>query len=278
VDFALGTDTAGSGRVPAAFNGLIGLKPTRGLVSTRGVVPACRTLDCVSIFARTVELARRVFDVACGYDAADPYSRTSHALAVPETVRYGVPPQAQREFFGDTDAAALYEQALTKFAPCVEIDFTPLHKTAELLYAGPWVAERLAAIEPFFKKHADQMDPVVREVIGQAHGYSAVDAFKAHYELQRLKRQTEQMWETVDVLVLPTAPTIYTHAQIAAEPFRLNTNLGYYTNFVNLLDMAAVAVPAGVRPNGLPFGISLIGAAFTDHLLLRLAEKVLPRS
>jgi allophanate hydrolase len=272
VDFALGTDTAGSGRVPASFNGLIGLKPTRGLLSTRGVVPACRTLDCVSIFARTVEVARRVFDVARGYDAADPYSRVDAWPSEPPRVRFGVPPAPQREFFGDTDAAAIYDAAIQRFEPCHAIDLTPLRQAAELLYSGPWVAERLAAIQPFFETHAQDMDPTVRDVIGQAKRYSAVDAFRAQYELQRLKRQTEQMWQMIDVLVLPTTPTIYTHAQIAADPVRLNTNLGCYTNFVNLLDMAAVAVPAGFRPNGLPFGISLIGPAFTDQLLLRLAE------
>jgi allophanate hydrolase len=273
VDFA-GTDTAGSGRVPAAFNSIIGLKPSRGLLSTRGVVPACRTLDCVSIFARSLEMAKRVFDVARGFDAADPYSRDG-ALATQPVTRFGVLAPAQREFFGDDEAAALYELALQRFEPRTEIDFTPLHQAAQLLYSGPWVAERLAAIQPFFEQHADEMDPVVREVIGSATHYSAVDAFNAHYALATLKRKVDQMWRIVDALVLPTTPTIYSLAEVAADPFRLNTNLGDYTNFVNLLDMSALAVPAGFRSNGLPFGISLIGPAFADNLLLEQAERYL---
>jgi len=274
VDFALGTDTAGSGRVPAACNNIIGLKPTRGLLSTRGVVPACRSLDCVSIFARTLDMAKRVFDVVRGFDAQDPYARESAVAGVP-IKRFGVLAPAQREFFGDEEAAALYELALQRFEPRTDIDFTPLHLAAQLLYSGPWVAERLAAIEPFFDQHADAMDPVVREVIGGAKQYSAVDAFKAQYDLQRLKRQTDELWQMVDALVLPTTPTIYSLAQVAADPFRLNTNLGYYTNFVNLLDMSALAVPAGFRANGLPFGISLVGPAFADTLLLEQAERYL---
>ena len=276
VAFALGTDTAGSGRVPAAFNGIVGLKPTRGVLSTAGVVPACRSLDCVSIFARDAEDAAAVFAIASGFDPADPYSRAGGPPAPPfgPGFRVGAPPPAQREFFGDEGAAHLYEAALERLegigGRVVEIDLTPFRAAAELLYAGPWVAERLAAIRPFFERHADAMDPVVRSIIGGATRLTAVDAFEGLYRLEALRRETGEQWKAVDVLALPTAGTIYTHARIAADPITLNGNLGYYTNFVNLLDLSAIAVPAGLRPNGLPFGLSLITPPFHDEALCAL--------
>ncbi|HKZ04903.1 MAG TPA: allophanate hydrolase [Methylomirabilota bacterium] len=278
VAFALGTDTAGSGRVPAAFNEVVGLKPTRGLVSAAGVVPACRSLDCVSIFCHDAEDAATVLRVARGRDPADPYSRPPAASAPPlgPGFRFGVPPPAQREFFGDEGAARLYEVALERLAAlggqAVEIDFAPFRAAAELLYAGPWVAERLAAIRPFFERHADAMDPVVARIIGGGARYSAADTFDAMYRLEALRRATEAQWRGMDVLALPTTGTIYTHARIAADPIGLNTNLGYYTNFVNLLDLSAIAVPAGRRPNGLPFGLSLIAPAFHDEALCALGS------
>ena len=286
VSFALGTDTAGSGRVPAAFNGLVGLKPTRGLLSTSGVVPACRSLDCVSIFANNCNDALAVLNVAAGADPADPYSRQpadgDGAAAWLQggaggSFRFGVPSESQLEFFGDQAAAKLYGDALRQLEKLggvkVEIDFSVFYQAADLLYKGPWVAERLAAIEPFFVNHAREMDPVVASIIGGAKKYTAVDAFRAEYRLRELRREALEQFRSMDVLVLPTAPTIYTHQEIAAEPVRLNSNLGYYTNFVNLLDLAAVAVPAGFRENGLPFGISFIGMAFTDVALLTLADR-----
>ncbi len=281
VDFALGTDTAGSGRVPAAFNNLVGVKPTRGLVSAAGVVPACRTLDCVSIFARNAGDARTVLLAARGPDASDPYSRTTFpgAGATPwlgGPFRFGVPVPEQLEFFGDSEAAALFEAAVARAEQMggakVEIDFAPFRAVAELLYSGPWVAERYAAIQDFIEAKAEQMDPVVARIITGAKSYSAADVFNAEYKLSALRRATEQEWRKMDVLLLPTAGTTYTHEAIAAEPVQLNTNLGYYTNFVNLLDLAAIAVPAGFRPTGLPFGISFIAPAFTDAALLTLAE------
>jgi allophanate hydrolase len=277
VAFALGTDTAGSGRVPAAFNGIVGLKPTRGLVSTAGVVPACRSLDCVSIFGRDAEDAAAVLAVARGGDTADPYSRAGMPPAPPlgAGFRFGVPPVAQREFFGDEGAARLYEVALERIEAlggrAVEIDFAPFRAVADLLYAGPWVAERLAAIRPFFERHADAMDPVVARIIGGAARFTAADAFDGMYRLEALRRATEAEWRSMDVLALPTTGTIYTHARIAEDPIGLNSNLGYYTNFVNLLDLAAIAVPAGRRPSGLPFGVSLIAPAFHDEALSALA-------
>ncbi len=284
VTFSLGTDTAGSGRVPAAFNGLIGLKPTRGLLSTHGVVPACRTLDCVSIFARTCREAHEVWRVARGLDPADPFSREpgpgdDAAPWINGKFRFGVPTPDQLEFFGDEAAAQLYQAAIKKMQQIggekIEIDFSVFRRTADLLYGGPWVAERLAAIKTFFQNHATEVEPVVRGIIGGAQKYTAVDTFEADYRLRELRQEAAKEWVRMDVLLLPTTGTIYTHEQIASDPVKLNTNLGYYTNFVNLMDLAAVAVPAGFRANGLPFGISLIGPTFTDEALLALADQYL---
>lgn len=284
VTFSLGTDTAGSGRVPAAFNSLLGLKPTRGLLSTQGVVPACRTLDCVSIFARSCTEAHAVWKVARGLDPGDSFSREPRrgedaAPWLSHAFRFGVPPPSQLEFFGDEEAAALYQSAAKKLQQMggeqIEIDFSVFRRAADLLYGGPWVAERLAAIKTFFREHASEVEPVVRGIIGGAERYTAVEAFEADYRLRELRREAEKQWESMDVLLLPTTGTIYTHAQIAADPVKLNSNLGYYTNFVNLMDLAAVAAPAGFRSNGLPFGISFIGPAFTDEALLALANQYL---
>ena len=280
--FSLGTDTAGSGRVPAAFNALVGLKPTRGTLSTRGVVPACRTLDCVSIFALNCDDAHTIWTVAKGFDPEDPYSRSAHpgddaAPWAAGEFTFGVPPASQLEFFGDTAAASLYAVALARLESIggrkVEIDFSIFRAAAQLLYSGPWVAERYAAIREFIEQHAAEMNPVVRGIIEGARRYSAADAFAAQYALSDLRRAAESQWERIDVMALPTTPTIYTHQEVAADPVGMNTNLGYYTNFVNLLDLAAVAVPAGLRPNGLPFGISLVGQSFSDQALLALAGR-----
>jgi allophanate hydrolase len=284
VTFSLGTDTAGSGRVPAAFNALIGLKPTRGLLSTAGVVPACRTLDCVSILTSTVRQAHAVWSVAKGFDSADPYSRAPRpgedaAPWLDSAFRFGVPAGGQLEFFGDEEAQVLYWEAVRKVeqlgGKSVEIDFSSFRRAADLLYEGPWVAERLAAIQAFFRDHADEMNPVVRGIIAGGERYSAVDAFRGRYRLQELLRAAMKEWDGMDVLLLPTTGTIYTHDQVTANPVGLNKNLGYYTNFVNLMDLAAVAAPAGFRSNGLPFGISFIGRAFSDEALLALAHRYL---
>jgi allophanate hydrolase len=267
VNFSLGTDTAGSGRVPAAFNGLIGLKPTRGLLSTQGVVPACRSLDCVSIFAKDCDLARRVFHVASNSQTRD----WSGAF------RFGVPAANQLEFFGDDEAAHLYAKAIAIAESIggerVEIDFSPFRAAADLLYSGPWVAERLAAIRGFMETHADEMNPVVRQIIAGGAKYTAVDAFEAQYRLQELCSAACTEWSRMDAMLLPTTGTIFTHDAVAADPIGTNTKLGYYTNFVNLMNLAAVAVPAGFRTNGLPFGVSFIGPAFSDDALLSLADR-----
>jgi allophanate hydrolase len=280
VDFALGTDTAGSGRVPAAFNGIFGLKPTRGLLSMSGVVPACRSLDCVSIFARDARTAGRVLEVAARFDESDWSSRRFFDAPAPwaaGSYRMGVPRAEQLEFFGDDGARKLFERAVrereAQGATVVEIDFSPFRDAARLLYQGPWVAERLAAIEEFLRAQPEAIHPVVRGIISGGGRYSAVDTFRAQYRLEELKRAAQQAWRVMDVLLLPTTGTIYRIADVEQHPVELNTNLGFYTNFVNLMDLAALAVPAGFRPNGLPFGVSLIGPAFSDRALLALASR-----
>lgn len=279
VDFAFGTDTAGSGRVPAAFNGIIGLKPTRGLLSMSGVVPACRSLDCVSIFARDTATAAAAFGAVRGFDAEDEYSRVGLTAAAWSRgeFRFGVPRAEQLEFFGDSDAAALFAQAVEKCEAMgglkVEIDYTPFRDAARLLYAGPWVAERLAAVGGFLQANPKAGHPVVRGIIEGAAKYTAVDAYESAYALERLRRLTESVWAGMDVLFLPTAGTIYTIEQMLGDPVGLNTNLGFYTNFVNLLDLSAIAVPAGVRPNGLPFGVTFLARAFQDEGLLDLSRR-----
>jgi allophanate hydrolase len=284
VTFALGTDTAGSGRVPAMFNNLIGLKPTRGVLSTKGVFPACRTLDCVSIFAETSLDASLVLAAASSFDAEDPYSRVPAigAQATPwsaaTTFRFGVPAASTLNFFGDTHNPTLFQSAVEKLVSLggepVEIDLAPFLAAAQLLYKGPWVAERYANIAPFIQHHADEMDPTVATIISGATNYSAVDTFNAAYKLDELRAKTKPVWQTIDLLVLPTAPRTYTLAEIAANPIELNTNLGTYTNFVNLLDLSAIAVPTGLRPDSLPFGVSLIAPAFHDAGLLTLADRL----
>jgi allophanate hydrolase len=279
VAFALGTDTAGSGRVPAAFNNLVGVKPTVGLVPSTGLVPACRSIDCISVFAGTVCDATAIRRVMQGFDARDPFSRTHRpAPLVTEGFRFGVLAGAEREFFGDAETEALYDAAIARLeglgGTAVEIDYAPFRDCAELLYGGPWVAERLAAIEAFHADHADAMDPTVAAIVGGAKRFSAVDAFRGLYAREALRQKTDAEWAKVDVLLLPTAPTIYTVEAMRADPIRLNSNLGRYTNFVNLLDCAAVAIPAGFRADGLPAGVTLIGPAFTDDGLAVLADRL----
>ena len=282
VAFALGTDTAGSGRVPAAFNDIVGLKPTRGLLSTTGVVPACRSLDCVSIFAGSAAGAERVWRVAQGFDAADPFSRTAGAGDgaapwLPGTFRFGVPRDEELAFFGDDESPRLFRTAIARLEAAggtrVMIDFAPFREAAALLYSGPWVAERYAAVGEFVESHADDVHPVVGSIVRRAAEKSAAEAYRGLYRLEALKRAAAPTWDLVDVMLLPTAGTIYTKDAVEADPIQLNTNLGYYTNFVNLMDLAAVAVPAGFRRDGLPFGVSLIGPAFSDAALLALASR-----
>ena len=277
VGFALGTDTAGSGRVPASFNHLIGFKPTKGRWSTQGLVPACRTLDCITVFTDGPQDARAIDDVIAGFDRQDPYSRQlDNRALVPK--RIGVPAADQRVWFGDGASEYLYDRALETLAckaEIVEIDIEPLNEAARLLYEGPWVAERTAALQELIASNPEAIDPVVREVVEPGAEISAVDAFKGAYRLAEIARVTEAMWQTIDCLALPTTGTTYRIRELAEEPIVLNSHLGRYTNFVNLLDMAAIAVPAGVRDNGTGFGITLIGPAHTDHALIEAAQAYL---
>ncbi|CAN5521480.1 hypothetical protein BH10PLA1_BH10PLA1_13090 [soil metagenome] len=282
VDFSLGTDTAGSGRVPAAFNNLIGVKPTCGLLSTRGVVPACRSLDCVSIFTRDCHLARIVLDAARGFDEQDIYSRKINddvagpARAANRRFTFGVPDAKDLQFFGNDAMRKLFDASVDRMttiggAP-VAFDLQPFLATAELLYDGPWVAERMAAVGLFYREHPKSLLPVIETIIKGADKYSAVAAFEGQYRLKALQRQTEPTWQAIDVMLLPTTGTIYKIAEVQADPIALNRNLGYYTNFVNLLDLCALAVPAGVMPSGLPGGVSLIAERGHDHDLLDLGQ------
>jgi len=280
--FSLGTDTAGSGRVPAAFNNLVGHKPTCGLVPSTGVVPACRSLDTVSVFALTAEDAQRVLAVAAGFDPADPFSRPAQAYGFDfgsaANFRFGVPAAKDLQFFGNGDAQRLFAEAVERLRALggaqVEIDLTPFLEAARLLYSGPWVAERYAAIRAFFDAHADALFPVTREIVAQSKQWLAADAYAAQYRLRELQRQAAPVWEQADCLVTPTAGTIYRIAEVQAEPLALNANLGYYTNFMNLMDLSATAVPAGFQRDGLPFGVTLIAPAHRDVPLLHLAARL----
>lgn len=282
VSFALGTDTAGSGRVPAALNNLVGHKPTLGWLSASGVVPACRSLDTVSIFALTAEDAETVTTVAAAFDAADAYARAvaGHGFdfGSAASFRVGVPRADQLAFFGNAEGQRLYEASLQRIQAlggvAVELDLQPFLDTARLLYEGPWVAERYAAIREFFDAHPEAPLPVIRDIIGGAKKWQAADAYAYGYQLKAAKRRCEAVWQHVDCVVTPTAGTAYTIAAMQADPIRLNSQLGYYTNFMNLLDYAATAVPAGFQADGLPFGVTVFAPAHQDGPLLRLAARL----
>jgi allophanate hydrolase len=281
VSFALGSDTAGSIRVPAAFNNLIGLKPTCGSLSTRGVVPACRSLDCVAVLALTAEDAARVATVARAFDPDDVYSRTAPPLPAARDLtrafRFAVPDRAQLEFFGDEAYRTLFTAALATLeslgGSAVRVDLEPFLAAGRLLYGGPWLAERYCAVGQFIDARPEAVLPVTRAVISPGRLIAATEAFAGQYRLRQLKRATAEVWHGADVLVTPTAGTIYPIAAVEADPIVLNANLALYTNFTNLLDLASVAVPAGFRGDGLPFGISLSAPAWSDEALLRLAAR-----
>jgi allophanate hydrolase len=274
VTASLGTDTAGSGRVPAAFNALVGLKPSPGAVSSRGVVPACRSLDCVSVFATGVGDAWTVFAAIAGEDAADPFSR---AIPVPDPATLmpprviGVPRPGTLLPWGDAQQEAAWNAALALATACAArveaMDITPLLATARLLYDGPWVAERAAAVGDFVARNPEAVHPVTRGIIASAARYSAVDAFRGLYALTEARHATAPMWRTIDLLVLPSVPASPTVAEVLADPLGPNARLGGYTNFVNLLDLAALAVPGPARADGFPAGITLIGPHGSDARL-----------
>ncbi len=283
VPFALGTDTAGSGRVPAAMNGIVGLKPSLGALSASGLVPACRTLDTISIFALDVADAFAAFAVAQGYDAADAYSRKFPVPALsapPPGVRIGVPDRL--EFFGDAEAEAAFARDVAALRASgfavVGFDFAPFAEVAQLLYEGPWVAERYVAAKPLIETDPQALHPVTRAIIEGARKFDAVSTFEAFYKLAALKRTTQAAWRDFDVILVPTLPRLYSVEEVLADPVRLNSRLGTYTNFVNLLDLAAIAVPAGMRGDGLPSSLTFIAPAGADGMLAGLAAGVQARS
>jgi allophanate hydrolase len=279
VPLALGTDTAGSGRVPAMLNNIVGLKPSLGLISTAGVVPACRTLDCVSIFSLTVDDAMTALATMAGPDGADPFSRNcplAEMAAFPSNLRLGVPRPGQLIFFGDKASEAAYGEALKRFtelgASLVEFDLEPFYETARLLYEGPWVAERYLVIKSLLASSPEAIHPVTREIIIAGARLSAADTFAALYRLQALRKIAERAFTDIDTLVLPTAPTVYSTAQVLANPLELNSRLGTYTNFVNLLDLCGLALPAAIRPDDIPSGITLLAPAGHDAQLASIGR------
>jgi allophanate hydrolase len=279
VAFSLGTDTAGSGRVPAALNGICGLKPSLGLLSAAGVVPACRTLDTISIFAAEAADAAEVAAVAQGFDAADFLSRNLPKAGVANlqpSFKVGVPLKHQLEFFDDALAAVAYAADISKLESLggviTEIDFEPFFAVAKLLYEGPWVAERYHAVKAIIESKPEAMHPVTRGIVSNASRFNAIDTFDALYKLAALKRRVEPVLASIDMLAVPSIPTIYTIAEVEADPVRLNSNLGTYTNFVNLLDLAAFSVPVGLRSDGLPSSLTLIAKAGRDALLAGAAQ------
>lgn len=273
--FALGTDTAGSGRVPAMFNNLVGIKPTPGLVPNTGVVPACRSVDVVTVFAGTVVEGAAVRRVMEGHDPADPFSRHAAPVALPPRLRIGVLAGAEREFYGNAEVEALYDAAIDRAralgASILPFDYAPFREAAALLYDGPWVAERLAAVEQFYANNAQDFDPTVGKIIGGARGRTAVEAFNGLYRLNAIRQQVAPVWDAVDVLMLPTAPTTHTVADMLADPVARNSQFGRYTNFANLMGLAAIAVPGGFGPSGLPAGVTLVGPGFSDDALVPFA-------
>ena len=280
VSFALGTDTAGSGRVPAAFNNIFGTKPTRGRLSTSGVVPACRSLDCVTFFTLTREDSQTLLTVASEFDETDPYSREVSIFqnSLPgESFRFAVPMEDQLIFFGNDQYQNLFNQAVETMEKAggikSSIDFTPFFTAAKLLYEGSWVAERYVAIEDFLQQNSENILPVIKNIIGNADQLSAVKAFKDQYNLQAIKKSTDSIFQDFDCLVTPTAPTIYSIEQVNKDPINLNSNLGTYTNYMNLLDYCGIAIPAGFTESGIPFGITLVAPAFHDEILQQIAHK-----
>ncbi|WP_291864498.1 allophanate hydrolase [Bradyrhizobium sp.] len=279
VPLALGTDTAGSGRVPAMLNNVVGLKPSLGLISTSGVVPACRTLDCVSIFALSVDDAMTALAAMSAPDATDPYSRDRPLAAMsefPARLRLGVPRDGQLIFFGDNASEHAYGDALQRWtalgATLVEFDLEPFYETARLLYDGPWVAERYLVIRDLLASSPEAIHPVTRDITIAGARISAADTFAALYRLRALRKTAEREFTDIDALVLPTAPTAYSTAQVLADPVELNSRLGTYTNFVNLLDLCGLALPAAIRPDDIPFGITLLAPAGQDAQLASIGR------
>lgn len=279
VPLALGTDTAGSGRVPAGLNNIVGLKPSLGLISTSGVVPACRSLDCVSIFALTTDDAHAALSAIAGHDTTDPYSRRMPvAPLAPLTpgLRLAIPRPADRLFFGDKHSESSFEKAIERTRRLgmivTDIDMAAFLEAARLLYEGAWVAERYAAVGEFIEKHPGDVHPVTKQIVLSGAKPSAAEAFRSFYRLQALRTNTGEAMAAFDALMVPTAPAAYTVAQLQADPIKLNSNLGTYTNFVNLFDMCGLAVPVSLEGNGMPYGVTLLAPAGRDGFLASIGR------
>ncbi len=283
VAFSLGTDTGGSGRIPASFNNVVGLKPTIGVISTSGVVPACRTLDCVSVFANSVGDAILVAETMRAFDPKNPFSRrpppgfSFTRREAPASFRFGMPRMENLEFFGNREAPGLFDAALQRLhdigGTAVPIDFAPFREAGVLLFDGPWIAERAEALGPFLAENADKVLPVTRGILASAARWNAVDTFKAFYRQQALKREAEWIFSSIDVLAVPTVGTYFTIAEMEAEPVARNTMMGFYSYFVNMLDLCAIAVPSGFYNNSLPAGITLVAPAFHEGVCTAIAQR-----
>ncbi|MEU1204530.1 allophanate hydrolase [Nocardia sp. NPDC005825] len=279
VPFCVATDTAGSGRVPAALNGILGWKPSRGLISARGLVPACKSLDCLTLMAGTVEDLDRVFEVIAGVDPADPWSRGRGRRFGGGRLRVGLPDPGELEFFGDQVFRTAHLDARNLLGrhgfDCVPISLEPFLAAGELLYQGPWVAERLVEFEDFLTEHPDSILPVIREILTGGFRFTAVDVFRAQQRLQELRATVARVWDDVDVVVTPTIGTTFTVAQVLADPIATNTVLGHYTHFGNLLDLTAISVPMGVAADGRPLSVMVFGPALADDAVLAAAARLL---
>jgi len=281
VSFSLGTDTAGSGRVPAAFNNLIGLKVTKGVVSTSGVVPACRSLDCVTVFAKDLTDIKSVFEIVNQYDKDDIYSREhiNKEIKIKESFSFAIPKKSQLKFFGDQQAEKLFFKAIKKFeslgGKAVEIDYEPFNESANLLYSGPWVTERYIAIKEIITKTPEVVNETVRAIISGGDKVDAINYFESEYTLKKNRKFVDEIFTKFEFMLTPTTGTIYKIKDVNDDPIQLNTNLGYYTNYMNLLDLSAIAVPAGFRDNGLPFGVTIVADNFEENKLLAYSNKYL---
>jgi allophanate hydrolase len=283
VSFAVGTDTGGSGRVPAGFNNIVGLKPTRGLLSTTYTVHACRSLDCLSIFALTASDALDVFNIVQWYDSNNPLSRPNSDpparlanFTKGQAFCFGVPKPSQRAFFGNVEVERLFDEAIEALCDlggtCIEIDYSPFLAANELLFSGSWVAERYNSVGKFIEDNPDSVYPVTRKIIMSANEIKACQAFDEIYLLEQLKRKVYPLWDQIDILMVPTTGTIYKIKDVEENPLQLNSTLGYYTNFVNLLDLAAIAVPNGFQSTGLPTGVTLVSLPFTEKFLTGVGQ------
>jgi allophanate hydrolase len=278
VPFAVATDTAGSGRVPAALNGVVGFKPSRGLISTVGLVPACKSLDCISVMAGSIDDVDRVLDVVAARDDNDAWSRDRGPRYDGAPIRVGLPPADELEFFGDESMRSAhlgFREHLARSATVVDVSLEPFLAAGSLLYQGPWVAERLVEFGDFLAAQPDSIHPVVREILRGGQKHTAVDAFTALQCLAELKALVAPLWRQMDVLVVPTIGTTFTVDEVLAAPIDCNTMLGHYTHFGNLLDLLGVAVPLGVTADGRPYSAMLLGAALTDDTVLHLASQIL---